>query len=126
MIISAAVYPGFEEDLRLKMQDTRAWARLGLIDALLPMLYGRDFGRLEAWAREFRAGVGRRTRIYPALFIGDFYDPKTNRLDDRYLLLEKNHRFDGVGLFAAQLVTDELATQLSDSDFGRITVKESR
>jgi uncharacterized lipoprotein YddW (UPF0748 family) len=126
MIISAAVYPGFQEDLRLKMQDTRKWARLGLIDVLLPMLYGRDIERLDAWAREFRAGVDQRTRIYPALFIGDFYEPKSNRLDNRYLSLSERHGFDGIGLFAAQFVTDELATELSDTDFGRMAVKKSR
>jgi uncharacterized lipoprotein YddW (UPF0748 family) len=126
MVISAAVYPDFEEDLRLKMQDTRRWARLGLVDALLPMLYGRDFDQLDTWAREFRAGIKGRTRIYPAIFIGDFYDSKTHNIDGRYLALGKQHGFDGIGLFAAQLVTDKLAEDLSAGDFGSKTKQESR
>ena len=116
-VISAAVFPGFEEDLRVKMQDTREWARRGYVDALLPMLYSPNFERVDEWAREFREGIGRGTRVYPALFIGHLYDPKAGRLDERYLRLMRKHDFDGVGLFAAQLLTDDLIARLAGGAF---------
>ncbi len=126
MIISAAVFPGFEEDLRIKMQDTRAWAREGLVDALLPMLYSTNFERVDAWAREFRAGIDRRTRVYPALYIGHFYDAKTRRIDQRYLSLESRYGFDGVGLFAAQMLTDDLIKQLAAGAFDAAQAAKTR
>lgn len=116
-IISAAIFPGFEEDLRLKMQDTREWARRGYIDALLPMLYSTNFDRVAAWADEFRRGIDRKTRIYPALYVNHFYDPKTHAVDERYLALPGKHNFDGVGFFAAQLITPELRARLATRGF---------
>lgn len=112
LIISAAVFPGFAENLRVKMQDSQDWARRGWVDALLPMLYNRDYAKVEGWAREFRAGIPSTVRVYPALFIGHFYDPATKKVDARYLELPRKLGFDGVGLFAAQAVTDDLAAQL--------------
>ena len=111
--ISAAVFPDFEENLRVKMQDSQDWARRGLIDALLPMLYSTDFARVEKWAREFKAGVPPKTKIYPAIFIGHFYDAKAKTLDERYLQLPSNLKFDGVGLFAAQSLTEDLVEKLA-------------
>lgn len=113
MIISAAVFPGFEENLRVKMQDVRAWSREGLIDALLPMLYSTNFKRVDDWAKEFRAEIDkRRTRVYPALYVNHFYDVKAKRIDERYLQLEQAHGFDGTGFFAAQLLTDDVIEKL--------------
>jgi uncharacterized lipoprotein YddW (UPF0748 family) len=113
LIISAAVFPDFAQDLRVKMQDTREWSRLGLIDALLPMLYSEDYVRVDSWAREFREGIGRRTRVYPALYIGHFYNPQLGSFDSRYLELKTKYEFEGVGLFAAQLLTDDLVERLA-------------
>ena len=126
MIISAAVFPGFEEDLRIKMQDTREWARRGYVDALLPMLYSKDYARVDAWAREFREGISRRTRIYPALYIGHFYDAGKQTLDQRYLALQRKYDFDGIGLFAAQLLTDDLITKLAGGAFAAAPVTPSK
>lgn len=116
-IISAAIFPGFDENLSVKMQDTREWARRGYIDALLPMLYSTNFDRVDAWADEFRAGIDRKTRIYPALYVNHFYNPKTHAVDERYLALPGKHSFDGVGFFAAQLITPELRARLAARGF---------
>ncbi|MDQ4121867.1 MAG: family 10 glycosylhydrolase [Acidobacteriota bacterium] len=111
--ISAAVFPSFEENMRLKMQDSQAWAKLRLIDALLPMLYSTDFEKVDSWAKEFRAGIPAKTRIYPAIFIGHFYNAKEKSLDERYLNLREKFKFNGFGLFAAQSLTDDLIAKLA-------------
>lgn len=117
MIISAAVFPDFATDLRAKMQDTREWSRRKLVDALLPMLYSTDYMRVDSWAREFREGIGHETRVYPALYIGHFYNAQTGAIDARYLALRDKYNFDGVGLFAAQLLNDDLADNLAHGVF---------
>jgi uncharacterized lipoprotein YddW (UPF0748 family) len=111
--ISAAVYPGFDENLRSKMQDSRNWARASDIDALLPMLYSADFAQIEFWSREFRADVLPKTKVYPALLIGNFYDAKSKRFDARYLDLADKFNFNGFALFAAQNLTDDLIEKLN-------------
>jgi hypothetical protein len=52
-------------------------------------------------------------RVYPALYVGHFYDAHAKTLDMRYLELPAKLKMDGYGLFAAQLVTDDLAAKLS-------------
>jgi uncharacterized lipoprotein YddW (UPF0748 family) len=111
--ISAAVFPDIEQNLRVKQQDWKSWAEKGYVDALLPMLYSTDYARVEAWAKDFRREVGAKTKIYPALFIGHFYNAKENKFDGRYLQTVKKFKFDGFGLFAAQSLTDELIEKLA-------------
>lgn len=114
--ISAAVFPSIEENLRLKQQDWKDWAAKGYIDALLPMLYSTDYSRVEVWARDFRRDVPAKTKIYPAVFIGHFYNQKDKKFDARYLDLQKKFEFQGVGLFAAQSLTDELIEKLNQKN----------
>lgn len=111
--ISAAVFPDIEQNLKVKMQDWKDWSAKGYVDALLPMLYSTDFAKVETWAKDFRRDVSPQTKIYPALFIGHFYDANEKRLDRRYLEIEKKFKFDGVGFFAAQSLTDDLINRLS-------------
>lgn len=111
--ISAAVFPDIEQNLRVKQQDWKTWAKEGYVDALLPMLYSKDFTKVESWAQAFRADVAPKTKIYPALFIGHFYDAKENTFDARYLDLQTKFKFDGFGLFAAQSLTDDLIGKLA-------------
>jgi len=68
---------------------------------------------VESWAKEFRAGVPAKTKIYPAIFIGHFYEVKEKRLDARYLDLREKFEFHGFGLFAAQSLTDDLIEKLA-------------
>jgi len=110
--ISAAVFPGIEENLRVKQQDWKSWAEKDYVDALLPMLYSADYNRVESWAKEFRSEVAPETKIYPAIFIGHFYNDKENKYDERYLQLAEKFKFDGFGLFAAQSLTDDLIEKL--------------
>jgi uncharacterized lipoprotein YddW (UPF0748 family) len=109
--ISAAVFPDIEENLRLKQQNWKDWSEKGYVDVLLPMLYSKDFDRVETWARDFRRDVAPGTKIYPALFIGHFYNAKT--FDRRYLDLQTKFKFDGFGLFAVQSLTDDLIEKLA-------------
>lgn len=111
--ISAAVFPDIEQNLRVKMQDWKGWAEKGLVDALLPMLYSTDYVRVESWARDFRRDIPAKTKVYPALFIGHFYNPKEKKLNGDYLEIERKFKFDGFGLFAAQSLTDDLIEKLS-------------
>jgi uncharacterized lipoprotein YddW (UPF0748 family) len=111
--ISAAVFPGFDENLRVKMQDSREWARKNYINALLPMLYSTDYEQVRSWSAEFKKGLPPKTKIYPALFIGHFYDPKQKKLDARYLDLTGKYEFSGFALFAAQSLTDDLIEKLN-------------
>jgi uncharacterized lipoprotein YddW (UPF0748 family) len=113
LIISAAVFPGFAENLRVKMQDSQTWAKRGYVDALLPMLYSRDYNKVENWAKEFRAGVTKNVRVYPALYVSHFYDAQTQKIDRRYLEMPAKLGFDGLGIFAAQLLTDDLVRDLA-------------
>jgi len=110
--ISAAVFPDIEQNLRVKQQDWKGWAEKGYVDALLPMLYSTDYNRVETWAKEFRRDVAPKTKIYPAIFIGHFYNAKENKFDKRYLDLTEKYKFDGFGLFAAQSLTDGLIEKL--------------
>jgi uncharacterized lipoprotein YddW (UPF0748 family) len=111
--VSAAVFANIEENLRLKQQDWKNWANKGYVDALLPMLYSTDYARVESWARDFRRDVSPKTKVYPAFFIGHFYDAKQRKLDDRYLRINEKYKFDGVGFFAAQSLTDDLIEKLA-------------
>ena len=111
--ISAAVFPEIKENLRVKMQDWKGWAEKGSVDALLPMLYSTDYASVENWAKEFRRDVSKKTKIYPAFFIGHFYNPKEKTLNENYLEIERKFKFDGFGLFAAQNLTDDLIEKLS-------------
>jgi uncharacterized lipoprotein YddW (UPF0748 family) len=111
--ISAAVFPDIEENLRVKQQDWKSWAANGYVDALLPMLYSTDYAKVERWAKDFRRDVAPKTRVYPAIFIGHFYDAKTGKYDERYLHLKKKYEFDGFGLFAAQSLNGDLIEKLS-------------
>lgn len=111
--ISAAVFPDITENLRVKQQDWKDWSAKGYIGALLPMLYSTDFQKVETWAKDFKKDVSPKTKIYPAFFISHFYDAKTKKYNADYLHLETRHAFDGYGIFAAQLLTDDLAEILS-------------
>lgn len=114
--ISAAVFPDIEQNLLVKQQDWKDWANKGYVDALLPMLYSTDYGKVEKWARDFRRDVAPRTKVYPAIFIGHFYNKKEPKFDKRYLQIEQKFRFDGVGLFAAQSLTDDLIEKLNEKN----------
>ena len=111
--ISAAVFPDIKQNLRVKQQDWKTWSEKGYVDALLPMLYSTDYNRVESWAKEFRRLIAPKTKIYPAIFIGHFYNAKENKYDKRYLNLTEKFKFDGVGLFAAQSLTDDLIEKLA-------------
>ncbi len=111
--ISAAVFPDIEQNLRVKQQDWKSWAEKGYVDALLPMLYSTDYAKVENWAKDFRRDVAPRTKIYPAIFIGHFYNLKEKKYDLRYLQVQKKYNFDGFGLFAAQSLTDDLIEKLA-------------
>jgi uncharacterized lipoprotein YddW (UPF0748 family) len=112
--ISAAVFPDIEQNLRVKQQDWKDWAQKGYVDALLPMVYSPNFLKVEGWAKEFRKDLeGTKTKVYPALFIGHFYNEKSKLYDVNYLNLETKLKFDGFGLFAAQSLTDDLIERLA-------------
>ena len=110
--ISAAVFPDINENLRVKQQDWKSWAAAGDVDALLPMLYSTDYGKVKNWARDFRRDASPKVKIYPAIFIGHFYNQTANKLDRRYLDIEREFDFDGFGLFAAQSLTDDLIEKI--------------
>jgi uncharacterized lipoprotein YddW (UPF0748 family) len=112
--ISAAVFPSIEQNLREKQQDWKTWSEKGYIDVLMPMLYSTNFGRVESWAKEFKADVSPKTRIYPAFFIGHFYKAQSKEFNPAYLDLEKKLGFNGFGVFASQSLTDDLIQTLAD------------
>lgn len=114
--ISAAVFPDIEQNLRVKQQNWKDWSEKGYIDALLPMVYSTDYERVENWAKDFRRDASRKIKIYPAIFIGHFYNQKENKFDRRYLDLESKFNFDGIGLFAAQSLTDDLIEKLANEN----------
>ena len=112
--ISAAVFADLQENLRVKQQDWKTWAEKGYVDALLPMLYSTNFAKVETWARDFKKDLaGTKTRVYPAFFIGHFYQADAKSFNADYLDLEKNLKFDGFGIFAAQSLTDDLIERLA-------------
>lgn len=111
--ISAAVFPDIAENLRVKQQDWKDWSEKGYVDALLPMLYSTDYRKVEIWARDFRRDTSPQTKVYPAFFIGHFYNQKENKYDRRYLDIENKFNFDGFGLFAAQSLTGDLIDKLA-------------
>lgn len=109
--ISVAVFPDFENTLRVKMQDSRAWAKKGYINAFYPMLYSPNFEKVEAWAQEFRAGVKPPMKVFLTLYVSHFY--KNGNLDERFLNLEEKYGYDGTAIFAAQLLADDLIEKLA-------------
>jgi uncharacterized lipoprotein YddW (UPF0748 family) len=112
--ISAAVFPDLKNNLRVKQQDWKTWAEKDLVDALLPMVYSPDYAKVESWAKDFQNDLkDTKVRIYPALFIGHFYQPDAKTFNENYLNLEKKLKFGGFGLFAAQSLTDDLIEKLS-------------
>ncbi|MEP7039711.1 MAG: family 10 glycosylhydrolase [Acidobacteriota bacterium] len=124
--ISAAVFPDIEQNLRVKQQDWKTWSAKGYVDALLPMLYSTNFNKVEIWAKDFRRDVAPQTKIYPALFIGHFYDAKTEKLNGDYLQIPSKFQFDGFGLFAAQSLTEDLIEKLAAGKYLKNTEKINR
>ena len=108
--ISVAVFPGFENTLKVKMQDSRNWAKKGYINAFYPMCYSPNFEKVEAWAKEFRGDIKPPMKVFLTLYVTHFY--KDGVLDERFLNLEKKYGYDGLAIFASQLVTDDLAEKL--------------
>lgn len=113
-IISAAVFPGLEENLRIKMQDWRDWSARGYVDLLMPMVYSRDYERVEKWTREFRELVDPKVKVAPAIFIPHFYDEKSGVYDEKYIGLDRKFKLDGYGLFASQFLSDGLIERLKE------------
>jgi uncharacterized lipoprotein YddW (UPF0748 family) len=111
--ISAAVFANIEENLRVKQQDWREWSKQGYIDTLCPMLYNRDIKRVEMWAKDFRADTSPKTKIYPAFFIGHFYDATEKKMNEAYLQVPAKFNFNGIAFFASQSLTDDLIERLS-------------
>lgn len=110
--ISAAVFPGLEENLRIKMQDWKDWSDKGLVDLLMPMVYSRDYKRVEAWTKEFRERVNPKVKVAPALFIPHFYDAKAGTYDEKYVGMTEKFKLDGFGLFASQSLSEEFVRKL--------------
>jgi uncharacterized lipoprotein YddW (UPF0748 family) len=108
--ISVAVFPEFENTLKVKMQDSRDWAAKGYIDAFYPMCYSPNLDKVDAWAKEFRRDIKPPMKVYLTLYVTHFY--KNNALDERFLSLEKKYGYDGLAIFASQLVSDDLAEKL--------------
>jgi uncharacterized lipoprotein YddW (UPF0748 family) len=111
--ISAAVFADIEENLRIKMQNWKDWSAKGYVDALCPMLYSRDVKKVERWAADFKRDVSPQTKIYPAFFIGHFYDTNNKTLNEDYLKIQEKNKFDGIAFFAAQSLTDDLIEKLA-------------
>ena len=108
--ISVAVFPGFENTLKVKMQDSRDWANKGYINAFYPMCYSPNFETVEKWAKEFRTDIKPPMKVFLTLYVTHFY--KDGKLDERFLNLEKKYNYTGLAIFASQLVTDDLAEKL--------------
>ena len=113
-VISAAVFPSLEENLRLKMQDWKTWADKGYVDLLMPMVYSKDYKRVEAWTKDFREQVNPKVKVAPALYIPHFYDVKAGTYNGKYLGLTIKFKLDGYGLFASQSLNDELILRLEN------------
>jgi uncharacterized lipoprotein YddW (UPF0748 family) len=110
--ISVAVFPGFEHTLKVKMQDSRTWAKNGWINAIYPMLYSMSFETVDTWASEFRREIPAAVKVNAAFYVSHFYDTKTGKVDARFLEIPSKYKYDGVAFFAAQLLTDDLIEQL--------------
>lgn len=110
--ISAAVFPGLEENLRIKMQDWKDWSDKGYVDLLMPMVYSRDYKRVDAWTKEFRELVNPKVKVAPALFIPHFFDSKAGTYDEKYLGLTAKYKLNGYGLFASQHLTGEFIRKI--------------
>ncbi|MBK8148468.1 MAG: family 10 glycosylhydrolase [Acidobacteria bacterium] len=115
--ISVAVFPDFENTLKVKMQDSRDWAAKGYIDAFYPMCYSPNFDTVDRWAKEFRREIKPPMKVYLTLYVTHFY--KNNALDERFLNVEKKYGYDGLAIFASQLLTDDLAEKLGVWDAGK-------
>ncbi len=109
--ISVAVFPGFENTLKVKMQDSRNWAKKGYINAFYPMCYSPNFEKVEASAKEFRGDIKPPMKVFLTLYVTHFY--KDGVLDERFLNQEKKYGYDGLAIFASQLITDYLAGKLA-------------
>lgn len=109
--ISVAVFPDFENTLKVKMQDSRDWAKKGYINAFYPMCYSPNFDTVERWAKEFRRDIKPPMKVFLTLYVSHFY--KDGKLDERFLKLQKTYNYDGLAIFASQLVNEDLAEKLS-------------
>jgi uncharacterized lipoprotein YddW (UPF0748 family) len=108
--ISVAVFPDFTNTLKVKMQDSRDWAKKGYINAFYPMCYSPNFDTVERWAKEFRTDIKPPMKVFLTLYVTHFY--KDGKLDERFLNLEKKYGYSGLAIFASQLVTDDLVEKL--------------
>lgn len=108
--ISVAVFPDFQNTLKVKMQDSRDWANKGYINAFYPMCYSPNFDTVEKWAKEFRTDIKPPMKVFLTLYVTHFY--KDGKLDERFLNLEKKYNYSGLAIFASQLVNDDLAEKL--------------
>ena len=108
--ISVAVFPDFTNTLKVKMQDSRDWANKGYINAFYPMCYSPSFEKVEGWAKEFRAEIKPPMKVFLTLYVTHFY--KDGKLDERFLNLKDKYGYDGVAIFASQLISDDLVEKL--------------
>ena len=108
--ISVAVFPDFTNTLKVKMQDSRDWANKGYINAFYPMCYSPSFEKVEGWAKEFRAEIKPPMKVFLTLYVTHFY--KDGKLDERFLNLKDKYGYDGLAIFASQLISDDLVEKL--------------
>ncbi len=108
--ISVAVFPDFTNTLKAKMQDSRDWANKGYINAFYPMCYSPTFETVERWAKEFRAEIKPPMKVFLTLYVSHFY--KDGKLDERFLNLKDKYGYDGLAIFASQLISDDLVEKL--------------
>ncbi len=54
MVVSAAVYPDFDDASTWRLQDWPEWDREEIIDLLVPMAYTDDHQELTSWLESYR------------------------------------------------------------------------
>ncbi|MCX5865668.1 MAG: family 10 glycosylhydrolase [Deltaproteobacteria bacterium] len=95
--LSVAVFPEPSAAYLKNGQEWQAWASEGLVDALYPMAYFGDTGRVEAQLRQIAANTPRSPRV--ALWGGLGADKGPEQLEQE-AAIAADSGFDGVALFS--------------------------
>ena len=61
-------------------------------------------------SKEFRAEIKPPMKVFLTLYVTHFY--KDGKLDERFLNLKDKYGYDGLAIFASQLISEDLVEKL--------------
>jgi len=110
--VSAAVFPAADKAKVLVGQDWEAWANMGLVDMLCPMLYTNHAGFFEKYSRRAIAIGKGHCLVCPGIGIGTSHNQNTPEGMLEQIAISKRLGGDGVVFFSSSSLTSDFLQKL--------------